>query len=158
MNLSDDVMAEILIGSYMGLTTLLMVNIFIALLTSTFTRVHESSKAYFVLQRATEIIRIENKMNPQDKYKHLMVLSRDYVDKGYSGFNEMKKLKADAFDTFRDSLKLIREEVTDLSGKLEEMQDEIVFEFIYLFNYGKKAHKCVCVLIENVTMMYAFLR
>ena len=60
MNSIDNVMTDFLIGLYIGLTTLLMVNIFIALLTTTFNRVYESSRAYFLLQRSIESLNHEN--------------------------------------------------------------------------------------------------
>lgn len=126
MNIEDDIMTDILIGSYVGLTTLLMVNIFIALLTSTFTRVHDSSKAYFILQRAIEIVRIENKLDPINKYKHLVEIGKDYIDKAFSSLREINDTKNDAFDAVKDSIKVIKEEVTDLTEKLDGLQAEIV--------------------------------
>jgi hypothetical protein len=60
MNSIDNVMTDFLIGLYLGLTTLLMINIFIALLTTTFNRVYDKSRAYFLLQRAIEILNFEH--------------------------------------------------------------------------------------------------
>jgi hypothetical protein len=60
MNSIDNVMTDFLIGLYLGLTTLLMINIFIALLTTTFNRVYDKSRAYFLLQRAIEILNYEH--------------------------------------------------------------------------------------------------
>lgn len=59
MNYFDNVMTDFLIGLYIGLTALLMVNIFIALLTTTFKRVYDKSRAYFLLQRSIEILNFE---------------------------------------------------------------------------------------------------
>jgi hypothetical protein len=59
MNYIDNVMTDFLIGLYIGLTALLMVNIFIALLTATFNRVYDKSRAYFLLQRAIELLNFE---------------------------------------------------------------------------------------------------
>ena len=71
----DNVMTDFLIALYLGLTTLLMVNIFIALLTTTFNRVYDASRAYFLLQRSIEILDFENcKKNNQGPGSQLRLI------------------------------------------------------------------------------------
>lgn len=117
-------MTDLLIGFYVGLTTLLMVNIFIALLTSTFTRVHDSSKAYFILQRAIEIVKIENRLSEEKRYDHLVKLRKDYVDKKYSALTDIGKGLAitDKFEPVIESMKEIRQEIDSLNEKLKNFK------------------------------------
>ncbi|CAF0738544.1 unnamed protein product [Brachionus calyciflorus] len=55
----DDKISNFIVGVYIGLTALIMVNIFIALLSSTFERVHDFSKGVFLIERAKKIIQVE---------------------------------------------------------------------------------------------------
>jgi hypothetical protein len=127
LNILDPIMTNILIGAYIGVTTLLLVNIFIALLTSTFTRVHDSSKAFFVLQRAIEVINRENRPSFLDtRYKHLCELKKDFVDNHYSVTGEFKSSLSQKLDPVKDSMKDLKEEIDGLYEKLESLQIEIV--------------------------------
>ncbi|CAF1107291.1 unnamed protein product [Brachionus calyciflorus] len=55
----DDKISNFIVGLYIGVTAVIMVNIFIALLSSTFERVHDYSKGVFLLERAKKIIQVE---------------------------------------------------------------------------------------------------
>lgn len=127
LNKVDDIMTDILVGTYIGVTTLLMVNIFIALLTSTFSRVHDSSKAYFILQRAMEILRVENRLSVNKKFNHLIKLRDDYVDKSFSAFTEISSSTIeDKFEPVKDSMKEMRHEIDSIYDKLENVEVEMV--------------------------------
>jgi peptidoglycan hydrolase CwlO-like protein len=119
-------MTNILIGAYIGITTLLLVNIFIAMLTSTFSRVHDSSKAFFVLQRAIEIVRLENRLSSSKRFKHLSELREDFVDDKYSVVKDYESGLSDKLDPVKDSVKDIQEEIADLQKKLENFETHIV--------------------------------
>lgn len=123
-------MTNILVGFYIGMTTLLLVNIFIALLTSTFTRVHDSSKAYFVLQRAIEIINRENhSVFRRKRPEHLRELQKDYVDNKYSVTSELPSSLSETMEPVKDTMRDIREEIVSLYEKLESLENEIVIPF-----------------------------
>lgn len=77
-------MVEILlctIGTYMGVTGLILVNLFIALLTATFNSIHDASKAQLLLQRAIECLGIERKMSERKRRKHLNYLKNPSIGK-----------------------------------------------------------------------------
>ncbi|XP_034538224.1 uncharacterized protein LOC117811856 [Notolabrus celidotus] len=58
----DDVMAPLLCGTFLAASSILCVNMLVALLTDTFTRVHDNSKANAVMQQATVILQVEESM------------------------------------------------------------------------------------------------
>lgn len=123
---TDETMTYILLGSYIGITTLVMVNIIIALLTTTFNSVHESSKAHFVLQRATEVIHIENNLSIKRRINHLYEIQENYKDS--SSHNPLKVGAPDdqESDPVKDSLKETQENIKELYSSLDELQKEMV--------------------------------
>ena len=64
-------MTDFIFGLYIGITTLILINIFIAKLTSTFERVRTSSKSMFLLERAKEILIYENILCESSRIKEL---------------------------------------------------------------------------------------
>lgn len=125
MNTLDPIMTDILMGLYLGLTTLLLINIFIALLTSTFNRVHDSSKAYFLLQRAMEILQIENMLTNARLHRHYRSLQREFTDDHFT-FNMNKQNMMDKLEPVRESLNTIRSEIDELNTNLEDMEKNLV--------------------------------
>jgi hypothetical protein len=130
MNQVDNIMTDILIGVYIGITALIMVNIFIALLTSTFNVVHDSSKAFFLLQRAIEVIHIENKLGRRARYNHLKKLEKSYIDNNYNPKNILKLDDTEKSDPIKDSIKEIQDEILSLNSNLDNLQKDIVISLI----------------------------
>ncbi|XP_037553950.1 uncharacterized protein LOC119430587 [Nematolebias whitei] len=58
----DDVMAPLLCGTFLAASSILCVNLLIALLTDTFQRVHDNSQANAVMQQAAVILQVEESM------------------------------------------------------------------------------------------------
>ncbi|XP_034053209.1 transient receptor potential channel pyrexia-like, partial [Gymnodraco acuticeps] len=58
----DDIMAPLLCGSFLAASSILCVNLLIALLTDTFQRVHDNSQANAVMQQASVILQVEDSM------------------------------------------------------------------------------------------------
>ena len=116
MIITDNVLTDPLIGFYLGFTSLITVNIFIALLNSTFSRVHDQSKAYFIMQRAAEVLENEHKMNRADYKKHLESLQKSYEDS-----------KTSSLLLNVDNLKqnLINETIKTIRGRADELDQEI---------------------------------
>nr|XP_046258870.1 uncharacterized protein si:ch73-193i2.2 isoform X2 [Scatophagus argus] len=56
----DDVMAPLLCGTFLAASSILCVNLLIALLTDTFQRVHDNSQANAVMQQAAVILQVED--------------------------------------------------------------------------------------------------
>lgn len=70
----DRLMAQILCGSYLALSGVVCMNLYIALLSDTFARVYAQAKANAVMQQAKSIINLEGKLNKfyRSKYAHHM--------------------------------------------------------------------------------------
>ncbi|XP_030011253.1 transient receptor potential channel pyrexia [Sphaeramia orbicularis] len=58
----DGVMAPLLCGTFLALSSILCVNLLIALLTDTFQRVHDNSQANAVMQQASVILQVDDSM------------------------------------------------------------------------------------------------
>ncbi|XP_028279885.1 uncharacterized protein LOC114447691 [Parambassis ranga] len=58
----DEVMAPLLCGTFLAASSILCVNLLIALLTDTFQRVHDNSQANAVMQQAAVILQVEESM------------------------------------------------------------------------------------------------
>ena len=68
----DRLMAQILCGSYLALSGVVCMNLYIALLSDTFARVYAQAKATAVMQQAKTIIKLEGKLAKfyRSKYAH----------------------------------------------------------------------------------------
>ena len=64
--LIDRFMAQLLTGTYFALTSVLCMNLYIALLSDTFTRLYSQSQANAVMQQAQLILSVEKAL-PEDK-------------------------------------------------------------------------------------------
>jgi hypothetical protein len=106
------------------LTTLITINIFIALLSFTFNRIHDSSRAYFLLQRASEIVRIENRQTNEKKHKHYTELKGKYVDKTH--FSNFKEDGLDRVEPIEQNIKELNENIDGLNTNLNEIESEVV--------------------------------
>ncbi|XP_020501810.2 transient receptor potential cation channel subfamily A member 1 isoform X1 [Labrus bergylta] len=62
MNEVDNVMAPLLCGTFLAASSILCVNMLVALLTDTFQRVHDNSRANAVMQQAAVILQVEESM------------------------------------------------------------------------------------------------
>ncbi len=94
------------------------------MLSATFQRVYESSKAYFLLQRAIEIVRIEN----SDFYKckrlnHLRSLQNKYVDNNFTLFDEMLDS-----DNFNDANNALIKEISEINKRIDGMEQKLVIK------------------------------
>ncbi|XP_038154279.1 transient receptor potential channel pyrexia isoform X2 [Cyprinodon tularosa] len=58
----DSIMAPLLCGTFLAASSILCINLLIALLTDTFQRVHDNSQANAVMQQATVILQVEESM------------------------------------------------------------------------------------------------
>ena len=83
----DKLMLNPLIGSYVGITALVLANIFIALLSATFQRVYEKAEAYIILQRGIEILNTEKSMSYEARKRHIIFINKigsPYIDSRYN--------------------------------------------------------------------------
>jgi hypothetical protein len=92
------------------------------MLSSTFQRVYDSSKAYFLLQRAIEIVRIENSdFYKCKRLKHLKSLQTKFVDKNFTLFDEM--FDSNNFDDANNSL---IKEISEINKRIDGVEEKIV--------------------------------
>ncbi|CAK8679226.1 unnamed protein product [Clavelina lepadiformis] len=73
MRAFDVVMAYILIGTFLGISAILCINLFIALLSDTFQRVYDNAKANAFMQQASLLLSVEENLGKaKEKYtKHI---------------------------------------------------------------------------------------
>lgn len=124
MNLIDPIMYPILTGTYIGLTTLLLINIFIAMLSSTFQRLYDNSKANMLLQRAIEIVSIEQILSYSQRlknYNQFLKKCNPYTSKTYN--EEIKTLnKNENLNShFDDRLIRIEDNLIEISQSVSNM-------------------------------------
>lgn len=128
-----------------------MVNILIALLSASFERVHASSKAYFVLQRAKEIINRENSTDGKTRLDHLEKIKNPVTENTYTVTDENLKTK-DTMDLIKESTEDIRRDINNLRIEMNKFKilkvknkDQVhnieLFLIIYLLNQDSK-HTC----------------
>lgn len=65
----DPVMAYILCGTFLGVSSILCINLLIALLADTFQRVYDNATANAVMQQATMLLQIEEDLSKKNKSK-----------------------------------------------------------------------------------------
>lgn len=66
----DRFMAQLLCGSYIAVSGIVLLNLFIALMSDTFQRVHDNAKANAAMQRASTILSLEESMSRSGREKH----------------------------------------------------------------------------------------
>ncbi len=65
----DRLMAQVLVGTYFALTAVVCLNLYIALLSDTFSRVYAQAQANAVMQQAQLIISVEKALSKKRKTK-----------------------------------------------------------------------------------------
>ncbi|MBN3298459.1 TRPA1 protein, partial [Amia calva] len=87
MDSVDPVMARLLCGTFLALSTVLCLNLLIALLSDTFQRVHDQASANAVMQQAAIILQVEDAIpcfrrlyDPEHVHKHCAPLKEFYDD------------------------------------------------------------------------------
>lgn len=66
----DRLMAQILCGTYLAVSAIVMLNLFIALMSDTFQRVYDNAKANAAMQRASTILNMEENMGDKSREMH----------------------------------------------------------------------------------------
>lgn len=66
----DRLMAQILCGTYLAVSAIVMLNLFIALMSDTFQRVYDNAKANAAMQRASTILAMEENMGEKEREKY----------------------------------------------------------------------------------------
>ena len=66
----DRLMAQILCGTYLAVSAIVMLNLFIALMSDTFQRVYDNAKANAAMQRASTILTMEENMGEKTRERY----------------------------------------------------------------------------------------
>ncbi|XP_072007308.1 uncharacterized protein [Engystomops pustulosus] len=104
----DPVMAYILCGTFLGVSSILCINLLIALLADTFQRVYDNATANAVMQQATMLLQIEEDLSKKNKSK----------------FNEYMKTTCAPLSLFYDD-DLTIEQDEDLKKVTMHIKDEL---------------------------------
>ena len=120
MNQIDPIMSDILVGLYVGIVLLTLVNIFIAMLSSTFERVRHSAKAYFLMQRAVIILTVELQLTEKRRIKLLNRLNKRHEEDGEENFLD------DEEDPTFVQMNGFRNQIADLNDKFKKLQQNMV--------------------------------
>ncbi|XP_066553163.1 transient receptor potential cation channel subfamily V member 5 isoform X2 [Amia ocellicauda] len=114
MDSVDPVMARLLCGTFLALSTVLCLNLLIALLSDTFQRVHDQASANAVMQQAAIILQVEDAIpcfrwlyDPEHVHKHCAPLKEFYDDDTPSDKDDdagMRKVAVDIKETLDNFL------------------------------------------------------
>ena len=121
MNLIDPGMKNPLIGAYIGVTTLVLINMFIALLSTTFSRVFGKAEAYIIFQRATEILNKEKSMSYSERKDHVEYIRKignPYIDKT---FKEVITTMDDRMTILENKVRDNKKAITTLNTSVDQM-------------------------------------
>ncbi|XP_018518295.1 transient receptor potential cation channel subfamily A member 1 [Lates calcarifer] len=110
----DAVMAPLLCGTFLAASSILCVNLLIALLTDTFQRVHDNSQANAVMQQAAVILQVEDSMP----------LLRRFYDNQYIS-NHCAPL-ADAHDDDVNTNPRYHDEMGRITAQIKETLDQFL--------------------------------
>ncbi|XP_073337596.1 uncharacterized protein [Pagrus major] len=110
----DDVMAPLLCGTFLAASSILCVNLLIALLTDTFQRVHDNSQANAMMQQAAVILQVEESMP----------LLRRFYDNQYIS-NHCAPL-ADAYDDDITTNPRYHDEMGRITAEIKETLDQFL--------------------------------
>ena len=137
----DPILTYVYIGVYVGFTTLMMLNIYIAWLTCTFNKIHDSSRAYFILQRATVILGVESRFEEKERYYKYLGLRKKYADTkssfldGKPSSSSSSSSSDDQMKPVKETLKQVEHEINALNEDLDTFQHQTVTLFFFLICY-----------------------
>ena len=106
---------------------LLLTNIAIAFLTSTFEKVQDSAKAYFLMQRAILITGFESEMSLKRRLQHLERLRKKYIKPIKNPIlDRSDDNEADDEDDGKSKVEPILDSIGELKNKLSETKEHLV--------------------------------
>lgn len=75
----DRLMAQILCGTYLAVSAIVMLNLFIALMSDTFQRVYDNARANAAMQRASTILTMEENMSEKTREHYRRIIHRKFA-------------------------------------------------------------------------------
>ncbi|XP_064625559.1 uncharacterized protein LOC135486578 isoform X2 [Lineus longissimus] len=124
MNEVDPIMSDLLVATWFALTTIICINLFIALLADTFQRVYDNAQANGLMLKAITIMEIEGSLPKKQLKKHIDFIHQDvepedYVEDVSKGESDLKKV---AFQV-KQELEEMREWFTEKFGPVQHAPD-----------------------------------
>ncbi|XP_065843488.1 transient receptor potential cation channel subfamily V member 5-like isoform X2 [Oscarella lobularis] len=139
MRAEDSIMADILVGTFLALAAVISLNLFIALMSDSFQRVYDNSKANAVMQRASIILSLEEKLSKKklDAYRREIhtrhAPSEEFYDDDDQEGDELRKVTVQTHDEILELRRLLderldqedasKERLTRLERDLAEMKE-----------------------------------
>jgi hypothetical protein len=123
MNEVDPILTYILTGIFIAIHILLLINIFIAMLSTTFSRVQDSAKAYFLLQRGTLITMFESRMSIKSRIEHAYKLRKKFIK---ADKKEMIDSDVDEFEPIDDMVNAMKKNFLDTNAKFNKIKTSMV--------------------------------
>ena len=111
-------------GFYIGICTLLLINMFIAMLTSTLDRVYNSARANFLLLRAQRLINNEHSSSIRRR-KHLLRLRKPY-EETVNVVSQMHENKDAHLQELLHSARRARGDLVTLNHRYDELKEKMV--------------------------------
>ncbi|XP_070556681.1 polycystin-2-like protein 2 [Ptychodera flava] len=79
----NPVMCDILVGTYLAISAIVLLNLFIAMLSETFVRIHDNASSNALMERAAIILSLEDNLSDEKKlayYKHVQTKCAPMVE------------------------------------------------------------------------------
>ncbi|XP_017289949.1 transient receptor potential cation channel subfamily A member 1 isoform X2 [Kryptolebias marmoratus] len=133
MVMVDEVMAPLLCGTFLAASSILCVNLLIALLTDTFQRVHDNSQANAVMQQAAVILQVEESMPHLRCFYDALYISKhcspladasDDITANPRYHQDIGHIKAQIKETLDQFLVLQRDTEAIRSSKVQKEEDK----------------------------------
>jgi hypothetical protein len=123
MNEIDPILTYILTGFFIAIHILLLINIFIAMLSTTFSRVQDSAKAYFLLQRGTLITMFESRMSIESRIEHANKLRKKFIK---TDKKEVIDSDVDEFEPIDGMVCAMKNNLLETNDKFEKLKLSMV--------------------------------
>ncbi|XP_018414959.1 PREDICTED: transient receptor potential channel pyrexia-like [Nanorana parkeri] len=124
----DPVMAYILCGTFLGISSILCINLLIALLADSFQRVYDNAAANAVMQQATALLQMEENLSKKSKAKLEMYIQTNCAplslfyddDLTINQDNDLKKVTIQIKEELGELMQIVKER--KLKSELSSMQ------------------------------------
>eukprot|EP01135_Chromosphaera_perkinsii_P002672 Nk52_evm40s226 gene=Nk52_evmTU40s226 len=124
---AEPILAPIYVSLWIFISGILFINLFIAMMSTTFQIVYDNSKAIAAMQRAGAILTSEESLSQDDRSKHLQKLAKDASEEN----PDVEFYDDDEADEDDESLINLREQI---SFDLKKIQDDMAVNFKTLQN------------------------
>ncbi|XP_066927224.1 uncharacterized protein [Clytia hemisphaerica] len=123
----DRFMGQLLVGSYITLSSIVCLNLYIALMADTFARVYQNAKANAMLQQSAQILKAQRSLTKQQRIDMLQVIHEDCSPLEIYAGEEGGKQKTNPGNRVYDRVNRHTDlKIEEIKEQLKGMQKEIV--------------------------------